>query len=136
MWAADWRKSCRTHPRHRGDGQGPCRRTTTDVIEPLPLNLARSTGIGLDEPGHTTIPPGDTQICHILPAPRCSERDPLVTFPSASVEFPLPSAKRAVEDRLRQSRMEYTILQPTFFSNIWLGPALGYSSVRQQGFGV
>jgi len=50
----------------------------------------------------------------------------LVSFPPVAVEFPLQSAKRAVEDRLRRSRMSYTILQPTFFTEVWLSPALGF----------
>ena len=50
----------------------------------------------------------------------------LVSFPGAAVEFPLQSAKRAVEERLRLGAMTYTILQPTFFSEVWLSPALGF----------
>ena len=50
----------------------------------------------------------------------------LISFPNVDVDFPLQSAKRAVEDRLRRSRMTYTILQPTFFTEVWLSPALGF----------
>lgn len=50
----------------------------------------------------------------------------LISFPPVDIEFPLQSAKRAVEDRLRRSRMSYTILQPTCFMEVWLGPALGF----------
>jgi uncharacterized protein YbjT (DUF2867 family) len=50
----------------------------------------------------------------------------LVSFPPVDVEFPLQSAKRSVEERLRRSRMSYTILQPTFFTEVWLSPALGF----------
>ena len=50
----------------------------------------------------------------------------LVSFPGTSFDFPLQSAKRAVEQRLRESRMSYTFLQPTFFTEVWLGPALGF----------
>ena len=49
-----------------------------------------------------------------------------ISFPKVDVEFPLQSAKRAVEERLRRSGMTYTILQPTFFAEVWLGPALGF----------
>jgi uncharacterized protein YbjT (DUF2867 family) len=41
-------------------------------------------------------------------------------------EFPLQSAKRAVENRLKSKNSTYTILQPTYFMEIWLGPALGF----------
>jgi len=50
----------------------------------------------------------------------------LISFPNIDIEFPLQSAKRAVEDRLRRSRMAWTILQPTCFMEVWLGPALGF----------
>ncbi|HSE67195.1 MAG TPA: SDR family oxidoreductase [Gemmatimonadales bacterium] len=50
----------------------------------------------------------------------------LISFPKIDVDFPLQSAKRAVEDRLRRGRMSYTILQPTFFTEVWLSPALGF----------
>lgn len=50
----------------------------------------------------------------------------LISFPNVDVAFPLQNAKRAVEDRLRRSRMRHTILQPTFFMEVWLSPALGF----------
>jgi NADH dehydrogenase len=49
-----------------------------------------------------------------------------ISFPSMEIEFPLQDAKRAVEARLRASRLTHTILQPTYFDEIWLGPALGF----------
>ncbi len=48
------------------------------------------------------------------------------SFPPAAVSFPLQDAKRAVEASLRISGLTYTILQPTFFSEVWLSPALGF----------
>jgi uncharacterized protein YbjT (DUF2867 family) len=39
---------------------------------------------------------------------------------------PLVDAKRSVENRLQQSGLTYTILRPTFFMEIWLGPHLGF----------
>jgi NADH dehydrogenase len=50
----------------------------------------------------------------------------LISFPAVDVRFPLQSAKREVEDRLRRSRMTYTVLQPTCFMEVWLSPALGF----------
>ena len=50
----------------------------------------------------------------------------LISFPSAATDFPLQAAKRAVEDRLQRSGLSYTILQPTFFTEVWLSPALGF----------
>ena len=47
-------------------------------------------------------------------------------YPPLTPEFPLQSAKRAVENRLKSKNFTYTILQPTYFMEIWLGPALGF----------
>ena len=62
----------------------------------------------------------------------------LISFPTVEIDFPLQAAKRAVENRLRQSRMTHTILQPTFFSEVWLGPALGFdaANARAQIYGA
>jgi uncharacterized protein YbjT (DUF2867 family) len=35
-------------------------------------------------------------------------------------------AKQAVENRLQQSGLTYTVLRPTFFMEIWLSPHLGF----------
>src|SRR5215469_5243228 len=51
-------------------------------------------------------------------------------FPPMTPEFPLQSAKRVVEKRLRSKNFTYTILQPTYFMDIWLGPAMGFDRVR------
>src|SRR5215469_9845116 len=47
-------------------------------------------------------------------------------YPPVTPGFPLQAAKRAVESRLRSKKFTYTILQPTYFMEIWLGPALGF----------
>lgn len=39
---------------------------------------------------------------------------------------PLTLAKRSVEDQLRASGMAFTILRPSYFMEMWLGPALGW----------
>src|SRR5262249_21130650 len=47
-------------------------------------------------------------------------------YPPMTPEFPLQSAKRAVEHRLKSKNFTYTILQPTYFMEIWLSPAFGF----------
>src|SRR5262249_13601261 len=51
-------------------------------------------------------------------------------YPAMTPEFPLQSTKPAVENRLKSKNFTYTILQPTYFMEIWLGPALGFDYVR------
>jgi uncharacterized protein YbjT (DUF2867 family) len=41
-------------------------------------------------------------------------------------ECPLQTAKRKVEKHLAESGMNYTILQPTYFMEVWLSPVLGF----------
>jgi uncharacterized protein YbjT (DUF2867 family) len=48
------------------------------------------------------------------------------SFPPLAASFPLQNAKRAVERRLCESGLTYTILQPTYFTEIWLSPAVGF----------
>lgn len=50
----------------------------------------------------------------------------LISFPAIGIDFPLQSAKREAEERLRRGSMTYTVLQPTCFMEVWLGPALGF----------
>jgi NADH dehydrogenase len=56
----------------------------------------------------------------------------LVSFPHADVEFPLQTAKREVEEHLKSSGISYVILQPTFFMEVWLSPALGFDATNAQ----
>ena len=41
-------------------------------------------------------------------------------------ECPLQTAKRKVEKHLTESGLNYTILQPTYFMEVWLSPVLGF----------
>jgi len=52
----------------------------------------------------------------------------MISFPSVETDCPLQSAKRAVEERLQLSGMTYTILRSTFFTEVWLSPALGFDA--------
>lgn len=42
------------------------------------------------------------------------------------LDIPLSAAKRAVEDRLYESSLDYTVLRPNYFMEVWLGVALGF----------
>ena len=42
------------------------------------------------------------------------------------LDFPLHNAKRAVEQHLKQSGLNYTILRPGYFMEVWLSPAVGF----------
>ena len=44
------------------------------------------------------------------------------SFPPMPVSVPLRNAKRAVERSLRASGLTFTILHPTYFTEVWLAP--------------
>lgn len=55
------------------------------------------------------------------------ERFVFVSFrENPRIDYPLRAAKRAVEQALKTSGMAYTILQASYFMEIWLSPALGF----------
>ncbi len=49
-----------------------------------------------------------------------------IYFCHMSIDSPLQKAKRKVEKLLAESTLKYTILQPTFYMESWLSPALGF----------
>ena len=46
------------------------------------------------------------------------------------LDFPLRNAKRAVEQRLKECGLTYTVLHPSFFIEVWLSPALGFDAAN------
>ncbi len=53
-----------------------------------------------------------------------------VSFCTMPGEFPLQTAKRKVEKHLAESGLSYTILQPTYFMEVWLSAALGFDNLN------
>ena len=49
-----------------------------------------------------------------------------------AVQYPLTVAKRAVETHLKESGLGYTILQASWFMEIWLSPAVGFDYANAQ----
>jgi len=48
------------------------------------------------------------------------------------LDFPLRNARRAVEQRLRDSGLVYTVLRPSFFMESWLSPVVGFDVANAQ----
>lgn len=46
------------------------------------------------------------------------------------LDFPLRNAKRAVEQHLKDSGLDYTILHPGFFMEAWLSPMVGFDAAN------
>ena len=49
-----------------------------------------------------------------------------ISFHPMRDPFSLQTAKRNVEKKLMESKLNYTILQPGFFMEVWLSPAVGF----------
>jgi NADH dehydrogenase len=44
------------------------------------------------------------------------------------LDFPLRNAKRTVEAYLKLSGLDYTVLRPSYFMEVWLSPAVGFDA--------
>ncbi len=65
-------------------------------------------------------------------AERAGARHFIYTSYSGNIreKSPLETAKRSCENRLLSSRMRATILRPSYFSEVWLSPALGFDAAN------
>lgn len=57
-----------------------------------------------------------------------AQRFIFVSFESGHDDSPLARAKQEAEARLKRSKLEWTILQPGLFCEVWLSPALGFDA--------
>jgi uncharacterized protein YbjT (DUF2867 family) len=46
------------------------------------------------------------------------------------LDFPLSNTKRKVEKHLKNSGLNYTILRPSCFMEVWLSPAVGFDAIN------
>ena len=100
---------------------GPACRGVRAVVSTASSTLSRQEGdsiVSVDERGQLNLVEAAERsgVGHFV----------LISFPEVAVAFPLQSAKRAAEARLRDGPTTYTILQPTLFMEVWLSPALGF----------
>ena len=60
------------------------------------------------------------------------------TGENPSLQHPLKVAKRTVEEHLMESGLPYTVLQPSYFMEVWLSPALGFdfANAKAQIYGA
>jgi uncharacterized protein YbjT (DUF2867 family) len=96
------------------------------VISTVTTTRSRGAGDSLEAADH------EGQL-HLVDAARLAgaRRFVFVSF-SAHIgrDDALTVAKRAVEQRIRESGMTYTILRPTYFMEVWLGPHLGFDAAN------
>lgn len=68
-------------------------------------------------------------VCQLIDAARAAQvRHFITTSFSGNLEIssPLRDAKRQVEHHLRESGMDYTILRPSCFMEVWFSPVVGF----------
>jgi NADH dehydrogenase len=86
-------------------------------------------------PGENTPETTDEEGClNLVAAARDAGVEQFVytSFPPMAAAFPLQDAKRAVEECLRDSGLTYTILQPTYFAEVWISPAVGFDYANRK----
>lgn len=108
----------------RSSLEAACRGVTA-VISTASSTLSRAEGDSIQ----TVDLEGQLNLIDVAKAADVS-RFALISFPQTDHEFPLQTAKRAVEAHLKASGLNYTILQPTCFMEVWLGPALGFDAAN------
>ena len=96
--------------------------------------------IGTARPGDSFEATDERGTLNLIAAAKAAKVDHFVyiSFDTESIpDSPLRSAKEKVQETLRASSMTYTILQPSYFMESWLGPRLGVDVVnaRAQIFG-
>ena len=90
-----------------------------DIVFSTATSIAREGEIsGVDEQGQL----------NLVDAARAAgvARFVYISFEELGTGAPIEQAKRAVEERLRQSAMAYTILRPGLFHETWLTPVTGF----------
>ncbi len=92
---------------------------TTVSAMPFSWNPPESTVDTVDRAGQTAL---------IEAAAAAGVRHLTYLSITPDLDFPLRNAKRAVEAHLKESGLEYTILRPTCFAEVWLSPALGFDA--------
>ena len=94
------------------------------IISTASSTLSRQTGDSIqsvDQDGHidlidVAVLAGVKKFVHIS----------FRTTENPELQYPLKKAKLAVEKHLEQSGLDYTILQASYFMEVWLGPALAF----------
>ena len=96
--------------------------------------------IATGKPGDSFEATDERGTLNLIAAAKAARADHFVyvSFDTESIpDNPLRNAKAKVQEALRASSMTYTILQPSYFMESWLGPHLGVdvANARAQVFG-
>ena len=102
-----------------------CRGADT-VISTVTTTRSRAAGDSLESTDHE----GQLQLVDAAQAAG-AHRFVFVSFSAGiSGDDALTVAKRSVEEQVRKSGMTFTILRPSYFMEVWLGPHLGFDAAN------
>ncbi|MBA3670929.1 MAG: NmrA family NAD(P)-binding protein [Gemmatimonadaceae bacterium] len=113
--------------RVRGDVEAACRGVTS-VISTATAMGATDKSLQL----RAIDGDGQRQLVDVAKASGVQRYIFISASPNLRESAPLIRYKRAVERAIRASGMQWTILQPSCFMEIWLGPALGWDFDRRR----
>jgi len=116
------------------------RRSLDRACEDVDVVVSTVSMIGTAKPGDSFEATDERGTLNLIAAAKAAGVNQFVyvSFDTDSVpDSPLRNAKAKVEEALRASSMTYTILQPSYFMESWLGPHLGVdvANARAQIFG-
>jgi uncharacterized protein YbjT (DUF2867 family) len=116
------------------------RRSLDRACEDVDVVISTVSMIGTAKPGDSFEATDERGTLNLIAAAKAAGVNQFVyvSFDTDSVpDSPLRNAKAKVEEALRASSMTYTILQPSYFMESWLGPHLGVdvANARAQIFG-
>jgi NADH dehydrogenase len=110
--------------RDRASLDSACQKVTA-VVSTASATLSRKDGDSLESVDR------DGQLALVEAAERAGvERFVYISLPPNGIRFTLHQIKLQIEDRLRDSAMSFTILQPAHFMEVWLSPALGFAPLN------
>src|SRR3954470_17211793 len=111
--------------KERGSLDAACRGVDA-VVSTVTTTRSRATGDSLESADH------QGQLNLVDAAQRAGvSRFVFVSFSGGILgEDALTIGKRAVEQRVRESGMTFTVLRPTYFMEVWLGPHLGFDAAN------
>ena len=105
-----------------GDSLDRACRGVSAVISTASSTLSRQTGDSIESVDR------DGQLRLVDAARKAGVRQFIFTSfrNNPDIQHPLTDAKQAVTRRLKESGLDYTVLEASYFMEIWLSPALGF----------
>jgi uncharacterized protein YbjT (DUF2867 family) len=108
------------------------RKSVADACQGIEAVVSTASAMSSQNPGDSLEAVDRDGQCALVDAAEAAgvRRFVYVSSPEQPEQSPLQAAKQAVESRLRSGRMPFTVLRPSFLTEVWLSPALGFDHVE------